>query len=484
MTLEEEQAKLIICVTNNDETSPIDTLYTEDEILWFNDSTREIKFKYSDQEVRNKLWSKRKYLEFRLGENVLFKATRTSIVLSNTYQDLVLCSGRMEEKTHSSEGFFLYDCFPHLEKYLNDERTQANIQKRAPQWEIFLKHWESKGKLRHDPYDPNPQKLTISDLQFSDNHDYSENQSIILTKEGSVLNVQVQNYPSHPDTENFVITPKMSGGSDGNPCSVSIDISPVNNSETCVITTFNVSFNVNGLEANSFYLSCWWFEGLVSLKEGEPLVLEDIVPFTKDQMATIILPTKPDASKGKYYGLDRCEKGKIIFTEEPTPKAGTPYIIVPNQDFSIDLNRLDLDSLLTDTVSVKGAYFIGSYRNDEMACPEGFYIDIIDVTSDCQIIDVDQRKATVGTLRTYLVVPWEDPYSQVASRGIADKREIVLQDNPNGIAEVKSEGVKSEKYDNAIYDLQGRKIDSSLFTLHSSLKRGLYIVNGKKVAVK
>jgi len=49
---------------------------------------------------------------------------------------------------------------------------------------------------------------------------------------------------------------------------------------------------------------------------------------------------------------------------------------------------------------------------------------------------------------------------------------------------VKNDRVKSEKYDNAIYDLQGRKIDSSLFTLHSSLKRGLYIVNGRKIAVK
>jgi hypothetical protein len=36
----------------------------------------------------------------------------------------------------------------------------------------------------------------------------------------------------------------------------------------------------------------------------------------------------------------------------------------------------------------------------------------------------------------------------------------------------------------AIYDLSGRKIDSSLFTLHSSLKRGLYIKDGKKIIVK
>ena len=42
----------------------------------------------------------------------------------------------------------------------------------------------------------------------------------------------------------------------------------------------------------------------------------------------------------------------------------------------------------------------------------------------------------------------------------------------------------ASREDGAIYDLSGRKIDSSLFTLHSSLKRGLYIQNGKKVAVK
>ena len=510
VALEEEQAKLIICVANNDETAPIDTLYTEDEILWFNDSTREIKFMYSDEEVREKLQSKNKYLEFRLGENVLFKATRTSNVMSHIITDLVLCMGSMERRPYSYAGFFLYDCYPLNKQAINDERTQANIQKRAPQWEIFLKHWESKGKLRHDPYDPNPQKLTISDLQFSDNHDYSENQSIILTKEGSVLNVQLQNYSSHPDTENFVITPKMSEGSDGNPCSVSIDVAPVNYSETCVITTFNVSFNVNGLEANSFYLSCWWFEGLVSLKEGEPLVLEDIVSFTKDQMATIILPTEPDASKGKYYRLDRCEEGKIIFTEELQPKARVPYIIVPNQDFTIDLNRLDLDSLLCDADSVKGAMFIGSYRSDEMVCQEGFYIDIIDVTPDCQIIDTDQRKATIGALRACLVAPWDDPYSQGGSRGITEKREIVLKDDPNGIYEVKSERVKSEKYDDAIYDLSGRKVNSQFSTFKAAnergenqtglsssereqarpkvnsqfRKKGLYIEDGKKILVK
>ena len=40
-----------------------------------------------------------------------------------------------------------------------------------------------------------------------------------------------------------------------------------------------------------------------------------------------------------------------------------------------------------------------------------------------------------------------------------------------------------------VYDLQGRRVDnaeanSSLFTLHSSLKKGVYIVDGKKTVVR
>ncbi len=43
----------------------------------------------------------------------------------------------------------------------------------------------------------------------------------------------------------------------------------------------------------------------------------------------------------------------------------------------------------------------------------------------------------------------------------------------------------ASREDGAIYDFSGRKINSSFFTLHSSFKRkGLYIQNGKKVAVK
>ena len=194
--------------------------------------------------------------------------------------------------------------------------------------------------------------------------------------------------------------------------------------------------------------------------------------FPKNQMATIILPTTPDASKGKYYALNRCEEGKIIFTEEREPKARTPYIIIPNEDFTIDLSKLDLESLLNDTVSVKGAMFVGSYNSAEMNCQEGFYIDIIDTTPDCQIIDADQRKAAIGALRAYLVAPWDDPYAQGGSRGVTVKREIILQDN--GTSLTPNPNIVRE---GSIYDLTGRKVSSQL-------KKGIYIQNGRKVAIK
>lgn len=54
----------------------------------------------------------------------------------------------------------------------------------------------------------------------------------------------------------------------------------------------------------------------------------------------------------------------------------------------------------------------------------------------------------------------------------------------DGIIEVKNEGVKNENYYDAVYDLSGRRVNSQLSTPHSQLKKGIYIVGGKKILVK
>ena len=220
---------------------------------------------------------------------------------------------------------------------------------------------------------------------------------------------------------------------------------------------------------------------------GNIVALPNPVTFTEGQMATIILPTTPDASKGKYYRLDRCEEDKIVFEEELHPKARVPYIIMPKEDFTIDLSTLDLAGLSQDTVTIKGISFIGSYTSEELESKEGWYVDIIDTTPDCSLSpsgETEKGAFRIGALRAYL--SWEDPYSQGPTKGEPQKKEIVLHDNPNGISEELR--VKSEESANAIYDLSGRKVNAqpnSQFSIfNSQLKKGLYIVNGKRVVVK
>ena len=206
--------------------------------------------------------------------------------------------------------------------------------------------------------------------------------------------------------------------------------------------------------------------------------VEQPVTFTKDQMATIILPTAPDASKGKYYRLDRCEEGQIIFEQEKQPQAHIPYIIVPGEDFSIDTSTLDLAGLSPDTISIAGISFIGSYSSKELNEQEGRYIDIIDSTPDCQ---AEEGKALlIGALRAYLTVNWDDPYHPGGTKGPGEKMEIVLKDNGTGLNSLTptlSKGEGDEIANGKWYDLSGRR-------LSSKPARGIYIEDGKKVVVK
>ncbi|MBR4131112.1 MAG: leucine-rich repeat domain-containing protein [Bacteroidaceae bacterium] len=191
--------------------------------------------------------------------------------------------------------------------------------------------------------------------------------------------------------------------------------------------------------------------------------------FTACQVATIILPITPDASIGKYYRLDRVDDGQIIFEEEFNPQAHIPYIIVPKEDFSIDLNTLDLAGCYQDTISIAGISFIGSYVSETFDYQEGAYIDIIDTTPDCQY----NESCVIGALRAYLLVRWDDPYNQGGTRvPPMNKLEIVLHDYGTGVEDVNL----NLDVNHALYDLQGRKV--------ANPRKGIYIKDGRKVLLK
>ena len=97
--------------------------------------------------------------------------------------------------------------------------------------------------------------------------------TIILTKEGSTLSVQLLNYESNCATQDFKVSSSIYGESGIYRVSVNVDpVIPDGDGVWCVCP-FNVSFTINGLESNSFYFYYLWYNGKVELTEGEPMVM-------------------------------------------------------------------------------------------------------------------------------------------------------------------------------------------------------------------
>ncbi|MBR4699364.1 MAG: hypothetical protein IKP16_05395 [Prevotella sp.] len=119
-------------------------IFTEDDIEWFNVTTREIKFKDTDEPLYKRLEPYRE-IKFYLGDNVLFVVSSfVSDIHSMIFTDLVLHYDLISDPNQGH--YYLHDCYP--SQFINDERTQANIRKNASQWELFTYYLESKGKLR------------------------------------------------------------------------------------------------------------------------------------------------------------------------------------------------------------------------------------------------------------------------------------------------------------------------------------------------
>ena len=124
-----------------------DVLFTEDDIEWFNITTREIKFRDTMAPLREQI-PLLAGVDFYLGGEHLFSGgvTHVGLICSQVFEDLVLCCGKIDGEIIDDGHYYLYDCYP-LQFFDTDE-VKANIKKRAGQWELFTYYLESKGKLR------------------------------------------------------------------------------------------------------------------------------------------------------------------------------------------------------------------------------------------------------------------------------------------------------------------------------------------------
>jgi len=146
-----ESSKLYACGITQTETRGVtdaaNVVFTEDDILWFDVNTREIRFRDTMEPLRETI-PLLAGVNFYLSGEYLFSggATHVGLICSQVFDDLVLCCGKIDGKVIDDGHYYLYDCYPL--QFINDERVQANIKKNAAQWELFTKYLESKGKLR------------------------------------------------------------------------------------------------------------------------------------------------------------------------------------------------------------------------------------------------------------------------------------------------------------------------------------------------
>ena len=197
--------------------------------------------------------------------------------------------------------------------------------------------------------------------------------------------------------------------------------------------------------------------------------LYDAVEYKTGRRATIIMPVAPDASLGKYYKMDRTEEQQLIFEREPSPQANVPYVIFPDKDFTIDLKLLNL-TLEAGKTSIDGVDFVGSYISYDFPTTDNQELFFFDETPDCgfEFYYSDFWNiwifygGRIGALKACII---QDGWYG---------NEVIFHDGTDGITTPGNDSTA----DTVVYDLQGRPVSSQ------HLRRGIYIVDGKKKIIR
>lgn len=103
-----------------------------------------------------------------------------------------------------------------------------------------------------------------------------ESKTIVLKKENDILSCELRNFPSFCFTPDFDINSNIITTQEATD-SLIINVAPAKTDKevTTCLCPFNISFSVRNIAFDEFYLSCWWFNGVVSFKNRSTLVLED-----------------------------------------------------------------------------------------------------------------------------------------------------------------------------------------------------------------
>ena len=204
----------------------------------------------------------------------------------------------------------------------------------------------------------------------------------------------------------------------------------------------------------------------MSIEDGKPLpeIKKDMqvssVSYDRmveaGRMITFILPVSipVESLNGTVYQLSSVSGSYLVFTPvTEMTEANTPYILVPNADGKM-LN--DLGETLLPATPASLSYEVGYFE----------FFGTYTTQSVTNVYGLSGGKfvgANSGTLN-----PFRAAISVVSGVKAYD---ILLNNEATGISEIDN---KPSTVNSHIYDLQGRRINSQL-------KKGIYIINGKKI---
>lgn len=243
----------------------------------------------------------------------------------------------------------------------------------------------------------------------------------------------------------------------------------------------NIIVTVEVAKAKSYTLDETKTDNVIETYENANVTLQRTL--SKDYWNTFCVPFALDAKQvTQYFGEGtqlrtyegNCENNIVYFATVDNIEAGKPYIMKPgnavvtNPTFEgVSMVATGLDENgnpqavgATTTVQMKGIYNQVLLRTDKTELFLGdndlFYYPINNTES-----------RTIGGLRAYFIVPQGTDIKKLRAN---------LDGTPTSLGTI----FDTEESNAPVYNLQGQYVGNSL----RALKSGIYIQNGKKVAVK
>jgi hypothetical protein len=172
----------------------------------------------------------------------------------------------------------------------------------------------------------------------------------------------------------------------------------------------------------------------------------------------------------KAYTLTDVAGDTLIFTQQKSIVANNPYIVVANEDVTLQVKSETTIPVIPRRLSqaIAGDFMMSgtlSCISKEDAEKQSLYT----LNNDCW------NKITPAAKSVQVIYPYH-AYVQFAKSEAPSSMQmrLVEEDLPTGVTDVE---ITEEKMDNIIYDLQGRRV-------FEPQNGNLYIINGNKVLFK